>query len=52
MSTERWKELCAQAAVEPDPERLLELVAEIVQLLEGQERRLREAKDKPKDDGH
>jgi hypothetical protein len=31
---ERWFELCAQAAVEQDPKRLLELVSEICRLLE------------------
>jgi len=37
---ERWMELCAQAAVEQDPEKLLALVAEINKLLEEKERRL------------
>jgi hypothetical protein len=37
---ERWLELCAQAAVEQDPKRMLELVAEINALLEEKERRL------------
>jgi hypothetical protein len=37
---ERWKELCAQAAVERDPEKLLELAQEINRLLEENERRL------------
>jgi hypothetical protein len=32
--TERWKELCAQAAKEQDPEKLLKLVQEINRLLE------------------
>ncbi len=31
---EKWKELCAKAAVEQDPQRLLELVTEINRLLE------------------
>jgi hypothetical protein len=30
---ERWKELCEQAATEQDPEKLLELTAEIDRLL-------------------
>lgn len=30
---ERWRQLCAQAAVEQDPKKLLELVAEITRLL-------------------
>jgi len=38
--TERWMELCAQAAVEQDPERLMQLVSEILELLEAKERRL------------
>jgi len=37
---ERWQELCAQAAVERDPKKLLELVGEIDRLLEEKERRL------------
>jgi hypothetical protein len=32
-NTERWKLLCEQAAVEQDPERLLQLVHEISHLL-------------------
>lgn len=32
--TQPWKELCALAAVEQDPQRLLELVQEITQLLD------------------
>ena len=41
-SIERWRSLCEQAAVEQDPERLLELIREINQLLEAKERRLKE----------
>lgn len=37
---ERWEDLCAQAADEQDPEKLLELVKEINQLLEEKEQRL------------
>jgi hypothetical protein len=37
---ERWMELCAQAAVEQDPKKLMELVQEINALLEEKERRL------------
>jgi hypothetical protein len=37
---ERWMELCAQAAVEQDPAKLMELVREINNLLEEKERRL------------
>ena len=37
---ERWQELCAQAAEEQDPEKLLELVKEINRLLEEKEQRL------------
>ncbi len=43
-ASERWRELCAQAAVEKDPKRLLELVREITQLLEEKEK----AKEPPK----
>jgi hypothetical protein len=31
---ERWRQLCAQAAVEQDPEKLMELVREISRLLD------------------
>jgi hypothetical protein len=34
---EKWKELCANAAVETDPQRLLELVQQINDILEQQE---------------
>lgn len=39
--TERWMQLCAQAATEEDPSRLMALVDEINDLLEQKERRLR-----------
>jgi hypothetical protein len=39
-NTERWMELCAQAAVEQDPQKLMELVNEILASLEQKERRL------------
>ena len=44
-NTERWKELCAQAAVEQDPQRLLELTREINDLLLGKRRRLEHQND-------
>jgi hypothetical protein len=37
---ERWRDLCAQAAVEQDPERLIALIQQINQLLEQKEQRL------------
>jgi hypothetical protein len=37
---ERWMQLCAQAAVEQDPQKLIELVQEINALLEEKEHRL------------
>ena len=39
---ERWRRLCEQAAVERDANKLMELIEEINQLLEGKEQRLRE----------
>ena len=45
---ERWLELCAQAAVEQDPKKMLELVAEINALLEEKERRLGIVPPQPK----
>jgi hypothetical protein len=40
---EAWLELCAQAAVEKDPDKLLVLVREINRLLEEKESRLKSA---------
>ena len=37
---ERWRELCQQAAVEQDSQKLLQLIREINQLLEAKDRRL------------
>ena len=36
---ERWRELCELAAVEQDPQRLHELVREIIRVLEAKEQR-------------
>ena len=41
-SKERWMQLCEQAAVEQDPRKLLELVAEINRVLEKREDRLKD----------
>ncbi len=38
---ERWRKLCEQAAAETDPDRLMELIAEINKLLEEREARMR-----------
>jgi len=50
---QRWRELCAQAAVEQDPEKLVQLVTEITRLLgEEQERakaKKQESLAKPED---
>lgn len=40
-TSERWRKLCAQAAVEQDPDRLLEFMREITQLLDEKEERLK-----------
>jgi hypothetical protein len=39
-AAESWITLCAQAAVEKDPKRLLELVSEINRLLDARRKRL------------
>ena len=39
---ERWFDLCAQAAVVEDPDRLIELIREIDRLLGEKENRLRQ----------
>jgi hypothetical protein len=43
---ERWIELCEQAAVEQDREKLLELVAEINRLLTEKDERLKQSAKK------
>jgi len=42
---EHWMELCAAAAVEQDPVKMLELVKEINRLLEEKEQRLKAQRD-------
>jgi len=44
---ERWLELCEQAATEQDPQKLMELVAEIDRLLETKQARLANAPGTP-----
>ena len=36
-----WMKLCQQASVEQDPEKLMELVAEITRLLDEKQKRLK-----------
>jgi hypothetical protein len=43
-TTERWKQLCAQAAIEKDPHKFLELIREINDLLEAKRLRLSDKK--------
>jgi hypothetical protein len=38
---ELWEDLCAKAAVEQDPEKLMELVKEINRLLDEKDKRLK-----------
>ena len=38
-----WMKLCQQASVEPDPEKLMELITEVTRLLDEKQRRLRQA---------
>jgi len=45
---ERWRELCEQASIEQDSEKLLNLVREINRLLEEKQARL-DGNRKPKD---
>ena len=40
---ERWRDFCEQAAVEPDPDKLLEMPKEINALLDAKEKRLKSA---------
>ncbi len=39
---EQWERLCAEAAVEQDPKRLLELIEQINTLLKAKEERMKE----------
>jgi hypothetical protein len=39
---EKWMELCAQAANEQDPEKLMALIGQIAALLEAKQQRLKE----------
>jgi|1186.fasta_scaffold02552_3 hypothetical protein len=52
---EKWKELCAQAAVEQDPQRLSQLVNEIIRLIDLRKRHIANkqsaADDKPGQNG-
>jgi hypothetical protein len=50
--TERWKQLCEEAAVEQDPQRLLEFTREINDLLLGKQRRLERPDDPAAHDNH
>ncbi len=42
---ERWFDLCAQAAIVEDPDRLIELIREIDRLLGEKESRLRQQRN-------
>jgi hypothetical protein len=41
-TAEKWQKLCAQAAVEQDSDKLMEIAEEICRLLEDKEQRLRQ----------
>jgi hypothetical protein len=41
---EEWKQVCEQAAIEQDPERLMALVMEINRMLDEKEQRLKSGK--------
>ena len=41
MKNQRWRELCALAAVEEDPQKLMELVAQIVGLFDEEQAKSR-----------
>jgi hypothetical protein len=48
---EEWLELCRQASVEQDPEKLFQLVRRISDLLEAKDKRLRARSVQPHSDG-
>lgn len=41
---ERWRQLCEQAAIEQDPDKLIQLAHEITRLLDEKEERLKKAR--------
>ena len=49
---EIWMHLCEQAAVEQDPDKLMDLIKQINQLLEEKERRLKGEASFSDTDGH
>ena len=49
---ERWYLLCQQAAVEQDPDKMLELIKEINDLLEEKEKRLETERSTKADSGY
>jgi hypothetical protein len=49
---EIWMHLCEQAAVEQDPDKLMDLIKQINQLLEEKERRLKSESSFSDTDGH
>jgi hypothetical protein len=44
---ERWLLLCKQAATEQDPEKLMDLLAEVNRFLEAEENRRRDTPSRP-----
>jgi hypothetical protein len=48
---EEWMELCRQASLEQDPEKLFQLVRRINELLEAKDKRLRSNAAEPQSDG-
>jgi len=49
---EIWMHLCEQAVIEQDPEKLMDLIKQINQLLEEKERQLKSDFKGPDRDGH
>ena len=48
---ERWRQLCAEAAVEQDPQKLMELVKEINRLLDLKQQRGRKYEESTQEEG-
>jgi hypothetical protein len=44
---ERWRELCEQAVVEQDPDRFLATIQELIQVLDENQKRRRNAPELP-----
>jgi hypothetical protein len=50
-TAERWRQVCEQAAVEQDPQKLMQLISQITKMLEEKEQRLLRQRPETKKQG-